>query len=460
MKKSLAAVVVALMSGQSLHAGGFSLYTEGSAAAIGNFAAGVAAEGSDASIGWYNPAGLVLIQKQEAVFSGVGVFPSTKLTGTSTFETEGFSPYVQSFKGLQGAKDAFVPAFHYVKPLGPRAAFGFSVVSPFGLSTDWDVTSPVRYAATLTKLITVTASPELGGQLTDNLSIGAGLDLQWARVNFNSVLGSPAALQHLQLSPNSFVTPTTLDSTTDNQGHSFGVGFHAGLLGKFNDNHTRLGLNYQSRVTHQFTGNSTLVGRLADPELTNPDAVFRTDTLMSNYVELPNIVTLSGYHDLNAKWTLLSSIVYTGWSSFNEIVLENVAAFSADTGEQTAVTATTKEGYRDAWRFAVGANYHVNETWMMRVGGGYDETPTVQADRDVRLPDVNRWALSIGGHYQPRPNLGLDFGYTYLFALSDATLDKTQALGTLSSNRVTARGKVHAQLVGLQLVWSMDGVKA
>ena len=447
--------VMAFMSGHGAVAGGFSLYTESSAVALGNYAAGIAAEGADASIGWYNPAGLVLLKKQEAVFTGAGVFPSTKLSGTSTFETESFSPYIQSFNGMQGAVDAFVPAFHYALPLGNTAAFGFNVVSPFGLSTDWGDTSPVRYAATLTKLLTINASPEIAGKLTDNLSAGLGLDLQWARVNFNSVLGSPASLQELERLGVP-ITPTYLDSTTTNQGNSFGIGFHAGLLSTFNDNHTRVGLNYQSKISHTFTGTSTLSGILADPN-TDASMVFSSDMLRSNPISLPDVVTLSAYQDLNAKWALLGSVVYTGWSAFNQITLNNVAAFSPTTSPpQTLVNSTTIEGYRNTWRFAMGANYHVTDQWMMRAGGGYDQTPTVTLERDVRLPDANRWALSLGTHYQIKPKIGLDAGYTYLFALGDAMINKTQAFGTTSTYNVTATGRVHAQLVGAQVVWAMD----
>ena len=66
-------------------AGGFSLYTESSVVALGNYGAGVAAEAADASIGWYNPAGLVLIKKPQLILGGIGVFPSTKLSGNSTY---------------------------------------------------------------------------------------------------------------------------------------------------------------------------------------------------------------------------------------------------------------------------------------------------------------------------------------------------------------------------------------
>ena len=455
IRSMVSAAVISIIASSAVHAGAFSLYTESSAVALGNYAAGIAAEAADASTGWYNPAGLVLLGKQQVVFSGAGVFPSTKLTGTSAFSTVGVPPYVQSFSGLQGGKDAFVPSLHYALPLGERAAFGLSIVSPFGLSTQYDENSPVRYAATNTELLTVNVSPELGAKLTDNFAVGAGLDLQWAEVKFNRMLGAPATNQFIEeFNPNIF--PAYLDSLSYNKGHSFGVGFHAGLMTMFNDNHTRLGLNYQSKVKHSFNGYSQLTGRLADPLITNSSAVFRSNSLFSNDVELPNVVTLSGYQDVNDRLALLGSIVYTGWDVFKTIKLNNVAAFSSDLMEQVLVNSTTAENYRNSWRAALGANYQLNQQWKLRVGGGYDQTPTINSARDVRLPDANRWALSVGTHYQMRPSLGFDLGYTYLFAVNDPLVNKTELLGTTSAYNVNAKADVHAQLVGLQVVWTID----
>jgi long-chain fatty acid transport protein len=443
---------------QSSHAGGFSLYTEGSAAEVGNFAAGAAAEVADASIGWYNPAGLVLLQKDQVLLSGVGVFPSTKISGTSTFNTVDIPPYTQSFTRLSGGENAVVPALHASHRLGPRAVLGFSLVSPFGLSTSWNDTSAVRYAATLTKMTTVNASPEMGALLTDHLAIGAGLDLQWAQVKFNGTAGSPAALQYLE-GFGAPVTPTTLDSSSANQGSSFDVGFHAGLLGLFNQNHTRIGLNYQSGMSHQLYGNSQLTGRLADPDLMDPNAVYRRDDLRSNNTQLPDVVTLSLYQDINATWALLGSVIYTGWDVFKTTELTNVAGYSAETGTQEPITLITPQNYRNAWRAAAGLNYHVNDTWMIRMGGGYDETPTVDQERDIRLPDVDRWALSVGAHYQPTPSLGIDVGYTYLFAAGTSPINKTQVFDELSSVTVNAQAMNHAQLAGIQATWSFDRVE-
>ena len=467
IKTILNTAILTLISSQAAQAGAFSLYTEGSAAAIGNFAAGIAAEGADASIGWYNPAGLILIKEQQAVVGGVGVFPSVKLTGSSAYNSVlsglPLPTYTQTFSGLQGGKEGFVPSLHYALPLGERAVFGLSVVAPFGLSTDYGLDSPVRYAATLTKLETINVSPELGGKLTDFLSIGAGLDLQYAKVKFNSIVGNPPSASYVY--PGS--SPTLFDSQSQNSGDSFGIGFHAGLMLLMNDNHSRIGLNYQSRMQHEFDGSSKLTGLLANPALNfienadeiSANASYSSNNLFTNEIDLPDIVTLSGYHEINERWSLLGSAVYFGWSSFKSITLNNVAVGARNPITNNVILTTTNttitENYKNTWRFAIGANYHVNDQWMMRFGGGCDETPTVDSERDVRLPDVNRWALSVGAHYQMRPTLGFDAGYTYLFANGDSQINKTNVLGT-STNTINAIGKNKAQLVGLQVLWKMD----
>jgi len=473
IRTQVSIAVVAIMVSQFTHAGAFSLYTEGSPAAIGNFAAGIAAEAADASIGWYNPAGLVLIKEQQVVFGGVGVFPSSSLSGVSTYSTiipgsgGSVSQYTQAFSGLSGAENAVVPSLHYALPFSESVVFGLSVVSPFGLSTDYGDTSAVRYAGTRSQLETVNVSPEFGWLLNDFVSFGTGLDLQYARVKFNRIIGSPALMSNVLELPAS-----TIDSQTLNSGDSFAVGFHAGLMLMFNNKHTRLGLNFQSQMNHKFNGYSQLIGRLADPTLNvlddplsaNPDATFRSNHLFSNDIPLPEIITLSGYQDLNTKWALLGSIVYSGWSPFKTISLNNIAVGLPNPDEsgfiiQTTTNNTAPQNYKNTWRFAAGANYHVNERWMIRMGGGYDETPTVLSDRDVRLPDTDRWALSIGAHYQWRPNLGFDVGYTYLFADGEAVINNTSKISEASSYNVNARGKGHAQLFGLQAVWKIDQEK-
>lgn len=437
------------------YSGGFSLYTEGSTSELSVFAAGSAAEAPDASTAWYNPAGLVLLPKREIVLNGIGIVPSTKLSGQSTFTTVDdppIPPYRQNFEGLESGQRAFLPTVHGAYPLGEKSAFGFSVLMPYGLSSDWPGDSPLRYAGTYTELLTLDISPDIAGYITDNLSIGLGLDFQFAKVSFNAVAGSPAELDYFH-SMGGIPTATFLDSRSENTGNSFGLGFHGGLLYMFNHGKSRLGFNFQSAIQHEFRGTSTLTGRLADPDLENPQAVYELDTLSSNQIRLPNVTTLSFYHEATDKLVVLGSAVLTGWSVFENTLLTDVAGFDADEGVQAPIDILTQQQYRDAWRFALGGTYALNDRWTARFGGGYDQTPTVDQERDARLPDVNRWAVAFGLYYHPRPTVMFNAGYVYLWGEGKTPVNKTQIINNKSSVTVTGWGTAHAQLAGLQVVW-------
>jgi len=456
-KTLLSTAIAGLLASSASEAGSFALYTESSGAMIGNYAAGSAASALDASTAWYNPAGLILLPSAQLVLSGVAVLPSSELTGTSTYTSPAGLPgvsasYVQRFKDIQGAESAVVPALHYAQPLTPDTSFGISVVSPYGLTTSWGVLSPVRYEATDSKLVTVDVSPELAARVLDHLSLGLGIDFEYARVTFNSVIGSPALLQFTPLGP------TAYDSNSTNKGHSFGVGFHAGALWLVQNDHTRVGLNYQSKVKQKFHGWSRLRGPLATSlpltPFSDPNQEYWSRHLSSNSIEMPDVLTLSGYHDVNERLALLGSVVWTGWKSLSDIQLRNVAAFTSSTGKIQAVSNSVLD-YKNTWRFALGANYTFNPKWMFRVGGGYDQTPTNNTHRDARIPDCSRWALAAGARFQAKPTISVDLGYAHLFPVGDTRINNTQALGTSTFN-VNATADNSVDLVGVQVNWSMD----
>lgn len=447
-----------------LHASAFSLYTESNGAAVGNFAAGIAADPQDASIGWYNPAGLAFLHHDQVVAGGVAVQPFVQLSGNTLYTIpnplDSASPflYAESFPKIQGARSAGVPSLHLAHPLGPHTTLGFSAVVPFGLSTDWAPSSAIRYEATYSKLTTLDFSPELGSQLTDSFNAGFGFDFEYATVTFNQVIGAPSLLSTLDIAPNA------LDSASINQGTSFDLGFHAGLLWHINQDHTRLGLNYQSPINQTFRGTSQLKGPLADPTLnvfdlstSNPNAFFQTNTLFSNNIALPGIATFSAFQDVAPRLSLLGSLVYTAWHTFENIKLYNVAAVISNHDgsiQQVPTNVSISQNYQDTWRVAVGANYHIYERLLLRIGGGYEQTPSMPVERDARLPDADRSAASIGAHYQFGQAIGLDVGYTHLFIHPTVLHHTDHLLEHLF--HIDAEANAHANLVGAQLVWTID----
>lgn len=45
------------------------------------------------------------------------------------------------------------------------------------------------------------------------------------------------------------------------------------------------------------------------------------------------------------------------------------------------------EGFRDAWRGTIGAQFFVDDRLTLRCGTGFDQSPVYNANRTLRLPD-------------------------------------------------------------------------
>ena len=86
------------------------------------------------------------------------------------------------------------------------------------------------------------------------------------------------------------------------------------------------------------------------------------------------------------------------------------------------------------------------------MGVGFDQSPINNTDRNLRLPDENRYAVSMGAHYQITPMVGLDGGYTHEF-IQNAHINNTAVQG-VQSTTVNGISKNSADIIGVQLTWA------
>src|SRR5579872_6997150 len=254
-------------------------------ASVGNYHAGRAAEAPDASTAYYNPAGLIRIHNQEIVLGLDPVLTNFKFKGTVDVVTAGLGSAGPVAGTAQGGSFNLVPSLNYAAPITDRVVFGFSVVSPFGLETNYGTSSFVRYAATLTSLEVIDLSPSLGIALNDKLSIGFGADIERARGEFDLVAGNPLLNEMFDMN---------MDTPSQNVGYDWGYGYHLGALYQFNEQ-TRVGLAYHSKVTHHLNGTSKFNGPLANDFAGG----LQESTNLQATATLPATTTLSLFHSLN-----------------------------------------------------------------------------------------------------------------------------------------------------------------
>ena len=151
---------------------------------------------------------------------------------------------------------------------------------------------------------------------------------------------------------------------------------------------------------------------------------------------------LSGYQRLNDRWELLGDISWTGWSSIPSLTVKNAAPINSETELNLK--------FKDSWRIAVGAQYQVNESWKLKGGVAWDQSPVQKTShRPASLPDNDRYWLSIGAQYKPSENTTLDIGYTYLI-VPKSKVDNTNNNEALYG-RLSGKYKANAHIVGVQL---------
>lgn len=412
MNKVAAAVALATIgvSGVAV-ASGFQLW-EQSAAGTGDYHAGGAAEANDASTEFYNPAGMVRIKHPEVSAGLVYIPVDVKFNGTSQITSPLPSPVYHTNGWVKGGTNNLVPNFHFVYPINHRMTFGFGVTVPFGLSTSYPGSDlGAAIGATSTKLMAMNFNPSLAVAISNKLSIGAGVDIVYGRATYNSIA---------QILGQNYAFNNKLSDTA--------VGWNAGMLYQYSPQ-TRFGIAYRSKVTLHATGTSSL-------------GPFSNDNVYAD-LTLPGTFTMSAFHQLNKQWDVMASAYYTKWNDFTELAIHD-SALGPFIG-----TIIAHENYKNTWNFALGANYHVNTQWTVKLGAGYDMTPTQDGHRDIRLPGNNRLAVAAGFHYNYSKNLGIDFGWTHFF-IKEVVVNNTQAGVPAVS---IGHAKFGANVVGTQLSW-------
>jgi long-chain fatty acid transport protein len=419
------------------YSAGFALI-ENSASGQGKAFAGAAAAAEDASTVWFNPAGMTYLGKSlngKSQLTQAGHIVSAKTEYTDRGSSAPTGTLVG--KNANERVTSFIPNLYYVRPVNERLHFGLGINGPFGSKTLYDDDWIGRYNATDTDLLTINVNPSLSWKASDKLSIGGGISAQYVDLKeLSSAIDSAAVCRSVGLAivnnggprtelDNCIATyPTAAQPATDShvkvEGDDISFGFNLGLLYEPTAK-TRLGVSYRSEITHDVDGTAKfdLNAGLSPTTIGGANLVDRN---VKATITLPESVSVSVAHKVNTKLELLSDVTWTGWSSFDQLLITNL--------DGTKFTNVRNE-WEDVYRFSIGANYKYNDKLILRTGIAYDEEPIPSAQRRTpRIPGNDRTWLSFGAGYKLNKKLDLDVGYTHLF-LDDALIDNADENGNV-----------------------------
>ena len=417
MKKllTLTALGTILMASNAM-AAGFHL-REQSAAAQGNAFAGATAGAENNSYAYFNAAGLTRQKGTQVNMGATYIVPRAE--AGNVYDEAGNRQ--QDVNNIVHA--AWAPNGTISHQVDDKLTLGLSLNVPFGMITKYDSEWSGSDHGITSKVITSTFTPMAAYKLTDKLSVGAGLPIQYVKARLTNSAYHPLAgdLGDVSL-----------------KGDTVDVGYQLSAMYELSDD-TRFGVNYRSEINHKLKGDiSGSNGTASMVPYLNQD--------ISAELNTPAMLSLGAYHQINEKWAVMAEWQRVFWSSFDYLDIMGRDTVNSSTGGY--LISSTKEKWRDTDFFALGASYQIDNQWKLRLGVAYDQTAVKKEHRTPRIPDSDRMWYSAGLSYQYNENLSFDMAYTYIQA-RDASVDTS--LNGNSGRNVRADYNNSVKLWGLSM---------
>ena len=445
MKKSAAALVLTGVSVavSTAFAAGFQL-TEQSSLGLGRAYAGAGIVGDDLSAVHYNPAGMTLLE-------------GTRFQAGTTWISIN-----ADYDGIDGdsetgrLKGQMIPAGYVTHQVNDKMWLGFAMTVPFGMGTEYDRNWSQNQRGTSSKIYTFDMNPNIAYKVSDFISLGAGVSVQYAKAKLGMGMGSIPGMGNI--------------GHAKLEADSWDWGYNLGLMVSPTDK-LRFGLAYRSAITHDADGHTNLTNsdllKLATAQLTNGLMTMDSITVNSSAsLKTPDTVMLTSTWEASDKLRLSGLIRWANWSNFKTLKIHNSSSIDItgalgglienippqmlpevmDKVGQLSETRIEND-WQDTWLFSIGADYKINSDFTVRGGIAYETSPIDKQDtRMAVIPDTDRLWLSLGASWYATKDLQFDMGATYLMGVGDKDL-----YDEVGGEKVGEYDTLDAYLFGVQM---------
>ncbi|WP_341503591.1 outer membrane protein transport protein [Gallaecimonas sp. GXIMD4217] len=458
MQYRLSLLAAALLS-TTAQAAGYKIF-EQSTSSMGSAYAGRGALVEDATVVYSNPAAMSRLGGSELVGGLSLVSAEVAFDNASATDARGLQVQGKSADTLEAL--AAIPHFYYHRPLSERIHFGLALVVPYGVESDYDDDFVGRYFADESRFEILSLQPTLSYALDQAWSVGLGINLNHAEGKLSKFKDHGGLCQlpdqyvnqlYGMISGGAF-TQVAQDgycrSHYSVEGDDFGVGMNVGIHYQPSDK-LQLGLAWHSQVHYRLKGDSeithtpisgefvpegapfwvapTIPGVVDGQKLPAVDLATNKLAINDRLVEAsqlslttPQSLMLSGAYQ-QGDWTWLATANWTDWSQFQSIRVESRAGFgpiSVSTSQaqnlnEAGLIGYIPEHWQDAWAYAVGLHYRLDEAMKLRLGYALDESPIPDSHRTARIPSSDRQWFTLGLGWQLAPQWQLDLAYGYMF---------------------------------------------
>ncbi|MBO1904908.1 TonB-dependent receptor [Microvirga sp. 3-52] len=381
---SLTAVsLTALIAAQGgAQAGAFAVREQSATAQGYSFAGAASGSGYLSSMFW-NPAVITMAPGWQSEWHASLIIPRVDINPLPSVPT-----FALGGSGDIG-QDAIVPAGYSSYQINDMFWVGLSSSSPYGLVTDPRQNWSGQVYSRSSRIFSLNFNPVVGVKVNDWFSFAVGPSLQYFDITLKRAVPFPGAPRA------SAVLPGAPSAILD--GDDIGFGFTAGVtITPFAG--TTIGVGYRSQVEHELEGNLSAPFGSIGPFARVP---------ITAKLKTPDQLTIGFSQVITPAITVHAGFEWTNWS-----VLKTPPVV----GPGGVVVTDIPLNYDDGFFYSLGADYRLNDQWILRAGVAYEESPIDTEIRSTRLPDNDRIWTSIGASYQWNDRLSFDVAYTHIFA--------------------------------------------
>lgn len=391
----------------------------------------------------FNPAGLVFMDKKVDLSAGIsGVFANAEYTnGGYTAKTD---------------NKASTPMFVYAGfKIYDCLAAGISMNTPYGSAINWGRDWKGAHLVQQISLKAFNIQPTISWKIMDNLSVGAGLMMEFGNISLDRALMGPGAMtnmaegmigkivaQHPELGPaiSGMAGGLLKDMAKYDDASAASVllkgdagvrlGFNVGAMYDINDKLT-VGVSYRSKVMARVKEGDIaleyaneadlkglldkvngLIGQLKDMGIESPIPGIAVPPLdkgtFSAELPLPDNWNVGITYKPTNRWILSGEVQFVGWGAYEALNVH----FSPSTLEQFDQFAV--KNYQNTRIYRLGAQFGATNRLDVRLGAYFDESPVKDNYLNPETPSMDKLGLTAGLSFRPVDNLSVDFAFSYV----------------------------------------------
>ncbi len=410
MKKIV--LTTALLAGVLAQAGGFRVSLQG----VKQLAmAHTSAHAEDASVTFFNPAGMSFIPAKLSIAAGgFGAKSSVTYQNLSTLE---------SFDTNNPLGTPIYAAIAY--RVLDNVSVGFNFSTPFGSTIEWPSDWAGREIVQRLELKAFYFQPMISFKLAPWASVGGSYIYAKGLVNWDKAVTQLGG---------------SLNLTDDKaSGSGFGVGFYLQPTDKLD-----VSIAYRSPIDMEAENGvvSFNISPALYPNLgldaTGKDSFKATLPLVDEY-------TVGVTYKLTPKWIVSGDFNYSGWDRYNQLTLDFANAPIGNQPNDPTVLVSPKN-FKSTQTWRVGTQYQINDMFAARAGYYYDQSPYADKDFQAETPSFDSNVVTAGLGINVIKGFGVDIAGGIAFPKSRAVAN--------DYNNFYGQAKAKAYYFGLGLSYN------